>query len=91
MCFCKYSTLVSLETWVPCVPLLVDFSPQVPVYKDHDRIIENLKKKIKYLNNDNSKIYLGISLELLWAVWGQFSFSSLIQLILLKIYRPPPV
>ena len=28
--------LVSLETWVPCVPLLVDSSPQVPVYKDHD-------------------------------------------------------
>ena len=33
--------------------------------------------KIKYffkLKNDNSKIYLGISLELLQAVWGQFSF-----------------
>ena len=29
-------------------------------------------KKIK-LENDNSKIYLGISLELLRAVWGQFS------------------
>ena len=26
------------------------------------------------LKNDNSKIYLGISLELLRAVWGQFSF-----------------
>ena len=35
-------------------------------------IIRNLK--IKKLKNDNSKIYLGISLELLKAVWGQFSF-----------------
>ena len=35
-------------------------------------VIKNLKKlKIK---NDNSKIYLGISLELLRVVWGQFSF-----------------
>ena len=38
-------------------------------------IIKNLKiKKLKELKNDNSKIYLGISLELLRAVWGQFSF-----------------
>ena len=37
MCFCKYSTLVSLETWVPCVPLLINSSPQVPVYKDYDK------------------------------------------------------
>ena len=35
------------------------------------------------------KIYLGISLELLWAVWGQFSYREfLVSLILLKIYRP---
>ena len=32
-------------------------------------LINNLKIK-----NDNSKIYLGIYLELLRAVWGQFSF-----------------
>ena len=32
-------------------------------------IVKNLKFK-----SDNSKIYLGISLELLRAVWGQFSF-----------------
>ena len=32
-------------------------------------VIKNLKMK-----NDNSKIYPGISLELLRAVWGQFSF-----------------
>ena len=32
-----------------------------------------IKKKFK---NDNSKIYLGISLELLRAVWGQFSFRQ---------------
>ena len=30
--------------------------------------------KIKQLKNDKSKIYLGIFLELLRAVWGQFSF-----------------
>ena len=35
-------------------------------------VIKNLK--IKKLKNDNSEIYLGISLELLGAVWGQFSF-----------------
>ena len=56
MLFCKQSTLVSLETWVPCIPLLINSSPQVLVYKDNDRVIENLKiKKKKYLNNDNSK------------------------------------
>ena len=32
-------------------------------------VIKNLKMK-----NDNSKIYPVISLELLRAVWGQFSF-----------------
>ena len=37
-------------------------------------VIEDLKKKKKNFKNDNSKIYLGISLELLKAVWGQFSF-----------------
>ena len=37
------------------------------------RVIKNLKIK-KIFKNDNSKIYLGISLELLRAVWGQFSF-----------------
>ena len=36
-------------------------------------IIKNLKIK-KKLKNYNSKIYLGISLELLRAVWDQFSF-----------------
>ena len=30
--------------------------------------------KIKQFKNYISKIYLGISLELLRAVWGQFSF-----------------
>ena len=38
-------------------------------------VIKNLKiKKIKKFKNDNSKIYLGISLEPLRAVWGQFSY-----------------
>ena len=35
-------------------------------------VINNFKK----LKNVNSKIYLGISLELLQSVWGQFSFRS---------------
>ena len=30
--------------------------------------------KIKKILDDNNKIYLGISLKLLRAVWGQFSF-----------------
>ena len=35
------------------------------------------------------KIYLGISLELLWEVWvSSVSVSSVICHILLKIYRP---
>ena len=36
-------------------------------------MIKNLK--LKKFFNDNSKIYLGISLELLRAVWSQFSFG----------------
>ena len=34
--------------------------------------IKNLK--MQKLKNENSKIYLGITLELLKAMWGQFSF-----------------
>ena len=38
-------------------------------------VIEDLKiKKIKKKKND-SKIYLGLSLLVLWAVWGQFIFG----------------
>ena len=37
-------------------------------------ITKNLK--IKKLKNDNSKIYLGISLKLLRTMWGQFSFRQ---------------
>ena len=37
-------------------------------------VIKNLKIKKLKLKNDDSKIYLGISLELLRAGWGQFSF-----------------
>ena len=37
--------------------------------------IKDLKiKKLKTKKFIIVKIYLGISLELLWAVWGQFSF-----------------
>ena len=39
-------------------------------------VIEDLKiKKIKKKKND-SKIYLGLSLLVLWAVWGQFIFGQ---------------
>ena len=38
-------------------------------------VIKNLRiRKTLKIKNDNSKIYRGISLELLRAVWGQFSF-----------------
>ena len=40
-------------------------------------VIEDLKKKEKnkkFKKIIMVKIYLGTSLELLWAVWGQFSF-----------------
>ena len=36
--------------------------------------IKGVVQNLKILKNDNSKMYLGISLELLRAVWGQFSF-----------------
>ena len=39
-------------------------------------VIEDLKIQIKHVffKMIIVKIYLGITLELLWAVWGQFSF-----------------
>ena len=38
-------------------------------------VIKNLKiRKTVKIKHDNSKIYLGISLELLRAVWSPFSF-----------------
>jgi len=40
--------------------------------KNEKGVIKNLK--IKKLKNVNSRIYLGICLELLRAVWGHFSF-----------------
>ena len=53
-------------------------------------VIEDLK--IKKNQIIIVKIYLESSLELLQAVWDQFSSdSSLIWLILLKIYRPLPM
>ena len=58
-------------------------------------IIKKLKfKKLKKtLNNESSKIYLGISLELLRAVGvSSVSDSFLFQLILLlKVYRSLPI
>ena len=58
-------------------------------------VIEDLKikkklKKKKRMIVKIVKIYLGLSLVLLWALWGSsFSDSSLVQLIFLKIYMPP--
>ena len=43
-------------------------------------VAKNLKSKKKKKENDNSKIYLGISLELLRAMWGQFSFRYFLVL-----------
>ena len=56
-------------------------------------VIDDLKiKKLKIKKMIIVKIYLGLSLELLWIVWvSSFSDSSLIWLTLLKIYRPLPV
>ena len=52
-------------------------------------VIKSLKCR-KTFKNDNSKIYLGISLELLRAVWGHLSFR-LFLILLLKVYRPLPM
>ena len=54
-------------------------------------IIKDLKIKNKNLMII-VKIYLGISLELFWALWvSSVPDSSLFQLILLKVYRPLPM
>ena len=39
-------------------------------------VVEDLKiKKIINLKNENNKyIYIGLSLMLLWTMWGQFTF-----------------
>ena len=63
-------------------------------------VIEDLKikKKVKKRKKKKRmilkmvKIYLGLSLVVLWAVWGQFiSDSFLVRLIFLEIYRPLPM
>ena len=42
-------------------------------------VIEDLKLKTKIFLMIIVEIYLGISLELLWAVWGQFSFRQFLD------------
>ena len=38
------------------------------------------------------KIYLRLSLELFWTMWvSSFSDGSLVQLVLLMVYRPLPM
>ena len=58
-------------------------------------IIEDLKfffKKKERMIIKIVKIYLGLSLVLLWVLWvSSFLASSLVQLIFLKIYRPLPL
>ena len=55
-------------------------------------VIEDLQIKKKRMIIKIVKIYLGLSLVLLWAVWGQFILdSSLFRFIFLKIYRPLPM
>ena len=55
-------------------------------------VIEDLKIKKKRMIVKVVKICLGLSLVVLWAVWGQFIFGEfLIQLIFLKIYKPLPM
>ena len=39
-------------------------------------VIQDLKKEKKIKKMITVKIYLGIFLELLWAVWGQFTFKQ---------------
>ena len=41
-------------------------------------VIEDLKLKKKMIT---VKISLGLSLELLWTVWGQFIFRSFLDLV----------
>ena len=57
-------------------------------------VIEDLKirKKFKKMIVKIVKIYLGLSLVLLWVCGvSSFSDSSLVRLIFLKIYRPLPM
>ena len=55
-------------------------------------VIEDFKKLRKNFKMILVKIYLGIFLELLWAMWGQFNFTEfLVPVIVLKIYRPLPM
>ena len=62
-----------------CFKNRVSFFGKVIVgYKKKNKgVIEDLKikKKIKKMIVKIVKIYLGLSLVLLWAVWGQFIFG----------------
>ena len=42
-------------------------------------VLEDLKIKKKKFFKTMVKIYLGIFLELLWAVWAQFSFRQFLD------------
>ena len=49
-------------------------------------VIEDLKLKKINLTMIIVKIYLGLSLELLWTVWGQFIFRSFLDLVYTSHY-----
>ena len=52
----------------------------------------DLKIKKKRMIIKIVKIYLGLSLVLLWAVWSQFIFGYFLGLAyVFKIYRPLPM
>ena len=50
-------------------------------------VIKNLKFFLKIVS-DKRKKYIGISLELLRAMWGSVQFQ---RILLLKVYRPLPM
>ena len=48
--------------------------------------IKGIIEDIKILKMIIVKIYLGLSLELLWTVWGQFIFRSFLDLVYTSHY-----
>ena len=54
------------------------------------KILKKLKKKERMIVKI-VKIYLGLSLVLLYGGFSSFLASSLVRLIFLKIYRPLPM
>ena len=51
------------------------FCKVIVIYKNEKGVIEDLKLKKKRMIVKILRLYLGLSLVLLWAVWGQFMFG----------------